>query len=95
MSTKAANEAHHFKIRLHERYGIDINRFAYRELCLLAKTGKMLKKQSNRTSIKEIEYTGIKIIVVYDKKRVRLVTCLTAEQYAKNKDKCHLSNNNR
>lgn len=80
--SKKSNEAYHFKCRLLQRYKININRKVYRALCIQAKTAKKIEIQSNRISIRRVEYIGISIIVVYDKQRERLVTCLTEEQYA-------------
>ena len=88
MHTKSENEAYHFKLRLQERYGLQINRKVYREMCQAARKANILRNQSLRISVRKIEYIGIEIYVIYDKQRKRLVTCLTEDQYDNPKNSC-------
>jgi predicted adenine nucleotide alpha hydrolase (AANH) superfamily ATPase len=81
----------HFKNRVLERYGLNVNRHLYKEMVDLMKRGKgvFIEKQSSRTSVyflylegkeaQEAAAVGTKIKVVYDNKRKTLVTALPME----------------
>lgn len=75
---KSQSERIHFKRRLRERYGIRINRNAYRELVdrvLLGETTYIFK-QSNTRTIHRMIICNKSVIVVYDSMRRELVTAL-------------------
>ncbi len=68
----------HFKSRLYERYGMRINRTRYRELCSCVGPGhtRVLEKQSRRVWILLMEIDGVRVPVVWDRYRGRLVSAL-------------------
>lgn len=73
---KEITEAAHFKRRLQERYGIEINRHRYAELCAAAATWTVVHYQSARATVRAGEIDGVRVLVVFDSKRGRLVTAL-------------------
>jgi len=68
----------HFKKRLRERYGIDIDENRYNELVGSIKKGKAIfvERQSCRISVHKVEIQKLLVPVVYDGKRHSLVTAL-------------------
>lgn len=72
----------HFKKRAKERYGLDINRFLYKDLVSLIQRGKaqLIERQSRRLAAfwlyLEGELSGHKMRVIYDNQRGTLVTAL-------------------
>jgi len=77
---KAQSERIHFKRRLRERYGIRINRIAYRTLVDKVRAGnsQYLFKQSNTRAVHRIEIGDIPVTVIYDNLRSELITALPA-----------------
>lgn len=69
---------HHAKVRAYERYGIRLNRESYRELCGQIKRGasEFVSKTSNDRSVHRVELDGVKLNVVWSKKRRRIITVL-------------------
>jgi len=68
----------HFKYRVKQRYGLDINRLQRIEIIKMIQHGeaKFLNHQSRRVSKFIVEFKGTQMIVIYDKKRKTLVTAL-------------------
>jgi hypothetical protein len=81
-NSKAEAERKHFKRRMIERLGVEINRQKLRELLELLHTGqlKFVHKQSNRISWFEAEIEGQIVHLVYDKDRKTFVTVLYPEK---------------
>lgn len=86
LKTKAASEFRHAQKRALERYGIELNKDRYMQLCkqVQENQGKYLGKQSLRLSVWRIETQNtageqISSVVIYDKSRHRIVTFLPAD----------------
>ena len=75
---KAQSERIHFKRRLRERYGIRINRIAYRSLVDKVRSGNStyLFKQTNTRAVHRIQVQDTPVTVIYDTMRGELVTAL-------------------
>ena len=74
----------HFKRRIFERYGIQVNDGEYDYLVSrIRKNDKsvvsFLMKQSNRISVHLVKYKESEIVIVYDKIRQTLCTCLPSD----------------
>ena len=76
--TKTHKQREHAKKRALERYGLDLNRHAYREAVLAIQKGtaKLLKRQSRRVTIWAVKVQGRMCKVVYDSQRKTIVTFL-------------------
>jgi hypothetical protein len=81
--SKAASEFRHAQRRAKERYGIELNKDRYMQLCTQVKDGKgqYLGKQSLRLSVWRIDAQddsgkAVRPVVIYDKQRHRIVTFL-------------------
>lgn len=76
--TKKQAEYRHFKRRLRERYGIEINRGRYRDLCRIVEERKavFLRHQTSRVKIYRLSVDGRVVPVVWDAIRLRLVSAL-------------------
>lgn len=81
--SKAASQFRHAARRAQERYGLDLNKDRYRQLCQFVQDGhgECLGKQSNRLTVWRIVVPldgGIHLTcnVVYDKQRHTIVTFL-------------------
>jgi len=79
--TKSEGQRHHFKYRIKERFGLDVNRDDMNNMILQIKNGNSipLQKQSNRVSIHSVWIKNIWVPVVYDRYRSTLVTALMEE----------------
>lgn len=76
--TKAKAQKVHFKNRVKQRYGLEINRLHRIEMIKMIHEGKVkfLEHQSRRVSKFQINFNGVNMIVIYDKYRKTLVTAL-------------------
>ena len=72
---KSKSQQKHFKRRLIERYGIEINNHIYNQLTKQVKNCIDFHKITNRLSKTKLNINGEDITVVYDKIRKTLVTC--------------------
>ena len=86
IKSKAASEFRHAQKRALERYGIELNKDRYMQLCAQVKEGRgvYLGKQSLRLSVWRIETTNaageqVTPVIIYDKNRHRIVTFLPAD----------------
>lgn len=78
-SAKTASDLRlHFKKRLKQRYGIEINRegIEYIVRQIQSQNCEFVIKQSLRVTIFDVMYENKKIRVVYDKNRKTLITAL-------------------
>lgn len=80
--TKKQNQRFHARIRAEERYGITYNKYVRAQILKLIADGKtiIIKKQSNRLSIREVTLEEKQIVFVYDKERKEVVTFLPPEE---------------
>ncbi len=76
--TKREQQIVHAKKRAQERFGTDINKCFRRDLVDLVASGKLpiIRKQSNRVYVYEIDLNGQKAQLVYDKMRKVPITFL-------------------
>lgn len=72
----------HFKKRLFERYGLNINREEMTDLVKQITDGKayFVRKSTNRISIFIVTYQGKEITVAYDKGRKQVVSAIPSEE---------------
>ena len=75
---KAEWERQHARQRAEERYDIDYNRHARRDIIAAIQQNKgiLVKRQSCRVTIWYVEYNGEHVKVVYDSNRKEIVTFL-------------------
>lgn len=78
MARKSKKQAQriHAKRRLADRYGLELNRHAIRELTKKVSSDTFLLKQSNRVTIHLLRHDGRLLLSVYDKSRQTIVTFL-------------------
>jgi hypothetical protein len=71
----------HAKKRAGERYGIDLNKDARREIVNMIQRGgaEFVSKQSNNRSLWRVQYQDQALNVVYDKQRGTMCTVLPKE----------------
>lgn len=71
----------HFKRNLKSRYGLNINRVEKREIVEKIKSGEaeLLEKQTLRISVYKVIFKNVPVIIVYDKLRESLCTCLPSD----------------
>jgi len=86
---KEKDQAIHARKRFYERYGMELSKVQYRELCVLLQSGNdeyctTLYKQSCTRTVKSIEFMGETLYLVYDKLRHQIATFLTAEMIKQN-----------
>lgn len=66
--------------RIHaKRYGVELNRFKYSEICKRIQSGKnaeFLERQSHRVTVWLVQHEDEELICVYDKLRKTIVTVL-------------------
>ena len=79
--SRKRKQTNHFRWRLHQRYGIKINREEIQDYVGLIQANRgiqivHLESQSCRVSVKIMAIKGKVLPVVYDKKRKTLVTAL-------------------
>ena len=81
MLSKKQCQQHHAKKRALERYGLNLITKDLRQLVLDIQNGKskLIEQQSLRVSIREVEFNGEQVFVVYDSKRKSIVTFLPYE----------------
>jgi hypothetical protein len=75
---KKQSERIHFKHRINERYGMEINRFDCREIIYKIQNGEyrfVARLSKNRREC-IVEHAGRKIRLIYDKIRNELITAL-------------------
>jgi hypothetical protein len=77
---KLRAEAAHFKTRLRQRYGIEINRFEYAAMCDAAEDAPVIQRQSCRVSVRVLKVGRYDVPCVYDERRCRLVTVLYEQE---------------
>lgn len=96
---KGPEQRAHFKRRLFERYGIEINRIEYSELCeRLRRNGAdvlYVRAESNTRTHWIIEIQGVKVRAVYDKARGQLVTALPPEADVSRREAFHVESDPR
>lgn len=90
MSTKSTTTTKHFLRRLNERYNI---RFKASDIPNIVKKIQshdftLVRKQSNRVSIHDVEIDGRKIRLVYDKIRKLPVTALQPDWIGRDVQAC-------
>ena len=75
---KKKNQIKHARKRFLNRFDIDLNDNQYIQLVnkIQKGRGELVRRQSNRVSIWDIEFEGQMIRVVYDKKTKAIVTAL-------------------
>lgn len=80
-NTKKLNQRKHFKRRMFERYGVEINRKDIETIVksIQNREAKFLSRTSNRVTLWEVDYQGLAIPVVYDSQRKTVVTALPQE----------------
>jgi hypothetical protein len=78
---KTTSQKIHAVKRYKERYGVRLSNQVYSELIALVQSGAAttIIKQSNRVSIRQIEYKSKEYFFVYDRRRKTIVTFLTKE----------------
>ena len=78
----------HFKKRLLQRFGINIDKSDYKDLVRKIKKGqlKCMGRQSNRVTVFLCDISGKTLVVFYDTHRHELITAITEEQYHAGKD---------
>lgn len=83
--TKAKCQQLHAIKRAASRYGINLDKDNYKELCQQIKDqkGTFIRKQSNRISIWAITFKNKEVLVAYDKLRHTIVTFLPPENKSK------------
>jgi hypothetical protein len=80
--TKGQYSRLHSKMRAQRRYGITLNREKYSEIVNAIKIGANRGRAvSNNRSLHIAEVDGVKMLVVYDKKRKELITVLPQSSY--------------
>ena len=79
-------QAAHFKTRLRERYGIEINRHEYAELCASVNGTPIVERKSERITVRRVRVRGQWIMCAYDSKRHRLVSALPPRNREEGKD---------
>lgn len=83
----------HAKRRASERYGLDLNKEKYDQLCEFARSATVLERQSNRLTVRRIMMDGSPIRVVYDASRHQIVTFLPQKRRDFEDDLSHLEVN--
>jgi esterase/lipase len=80
--SKRVCQRKHFKRRINERFGIEINRKDQEEIVekIKKKEAEIIYKQSNRVVHYLMEYKGNKMVMVYDKNRKSLITVLNYDE---------------
>jgi hypothetical protein len=75
---KKQSERIHFKHRINERYGMEINRFDCRKILDKIQNGeyKFIARLSQNRKEYVVDHSGIKIRLIYDKARHELITAL-------------------
>lgn len=86
---KTTSQKIHAVKRYKERYGVRLSNQIYSELIALVQSGAAttIIKQSNRVSIRQIEYKSQEYFFVYDRRRKTIVTFLTKEMVMETKVK--------
>ncbi len=76
--TKANSLLRHSKRRASERYGLNIGRAGLRVIVDSIRSGNamFIRRESNRISEWKVEYQGVEMRVIYDKRRSMVVTFL-------------------
>ncbi len=79
MMTKSQSLRIHFKRRAKERYGLTLNKRELRNIVQMVQNGKskFLEHCNNRVKKHEIVFQETKLIVLYDKIRKVVITCLS------------------
>ena len=79
--SKALGQRVHAKKRLYERYGFEVNRQEYKEICekVRSNDGWFLKRLTGRLSLWLVCFKGEYLFTVYDKHRKQITTFLTLE----------------
>lgn len=80
ISKNLSNEWHTCR-RFRERYGKRLSPREYRELSVLAKSSETLKSMSCARKLKCVQYCGLNILAIYDRKREEIVTVLPPESH--------------
>lgn len=72
---------YHAKRRFWERYGMRFNHSIKMQLINMIRSGEaeLLQKVSNSRSIFRVEFDGTMMDIVYDKRRVKIITVLFSE----------------
>ena len=75
---KAQGERQHARRRAEERYDIDYNRHARRDIIAAIQKNKgiLVKRQSQRVTLWYVEYNGEYVKVAYDRNRKEIITFL-------------------
>ena len=78
---KAQNQRKHAKRRAFERFGLTLHADAQRQIVrsIQDREARLIRRQSRRVLVFEVEYDGRKLPVVYDCKRKTIVTVLPQE----------------
>lgn len=76
--TKANSLLRHSKRRASERYGLNIGRAGLWEIVNIIRSGRAIfvRKETNRVSEWKVEYSGVSMRVIYDRRRKMVVTFL-------------------
>ena len=77
---KATSQRRHAQSRLSERFGLDLSKKGYGQLCQQTrhslKNNGVVEKQSHRVVVVKVDFKNELMLVVYDKNRKTVVTVL-------------------
>jgi hypothetical protein len=78
---KARNQRKHAKRRAFERFGLTLHADAQQQIVrsIQNREARLIRRQSRRVLVFEVEHEGQKLPVVYDCKRKTIVTVLPLE----------------
>jgi hypothetical protein len=80
--SKAKKQSRHARRRARERYALDLHQDAQQQIIRMIQDGeaRFIRRQSQRVSLWEVEHDGLRLPIVYDRKRKTIVTVLPQEE---------------